>query len=136
MVHQYMWYNGHGLTIWFNFMVKYVCVGFGSNGFMTKTQPFPMDGHYRTNVINGVGHPRSDSIMPLVLCMITMQWLGHRHCTIGPLGQCQPSLEGIIPRVDDIVELLRVLMIISIYYIIYIKFMINCHLIILHVLYK
>jgi hypothetical protein len=42
--------------------------GFGSNGFVTKMQPFPMDGHYRTDVISGVGHLRSDSIVPLVLC--------------------------------------------------------------------
>jgi hypothetical protein len=45
-----------------------VCVGgFGSNGFMTKMQPFPMDVHYRTNVISSVGNPRSDSVMLLVL---------------------------------------------------------------------
>jgi hypothetical protein len=49
-----------------------VCVGgggeaFGSNGFVTKMQPFPMDGYYRTDVINGMGHLRSDSVVPLVL---------------------------------------------------------------------
>ena len=38
-------------------MVKCVCVGFGSNGFVTKTQSFPMDGHYRTDIISGVGSP-------------------------------------------------------------------------------
>jgi hypothetical protein len=65
-----MQYNGHGLTIWVNFMVKCVCVGFASNGFVTKTQSFPMDGHYRTDVIRGVGHPRSDSVVPLVLRMV------------------------------------------------------------------
>jgi hypothetical protein len=26
-----------------------------------------MDGHYKTDVISGVGHLRSDSVMPLVL---------------------------------------------------------------------
>jgi hypothetical protein len=33
-----------------------VCMygGFGSNGFVTKMQSFPMDGHYRTNIISGV----------------------------------------------------------------------------------
>jgi hypothetical protein len=30
-------------------------------------QPFPMDGHYRMDVISGVGHPRSDLVVPLVL---------------------------------------------------------------------
>jgi hypothetical protein len=70
MVHQYMQYNGQWLTIRVNFMVKYVCVGFGSNGFITKTQSFPMDGHYRTDIISGVGHPRLDSVVPLVLCTV------------------------------------------------------------------
>jgi hypothetical protein len=26
--------------------------------------------HYRTNIISGVGHPRSDTVVPLVLCMV------------------------------------------------------------------
>ena len=65
-----MQYNGHGLlyglTLWL------VCVwgGFGSNGFVTKMQPFVMDGHYKTDVISDVGHPRLDSVVPLVLRMI------------------------------------------------------------------
>jgi hypothetical protein len=37
---------------------------------VTKVQSFPMDGHYRTNIISGVGHPRLDSVVPLVLCTI------------------------------------------------------------------
>jgi hypothetical protein len=41
--------------------------GFRSNGFVIKMQSFPMDGHYRTDVINDVGHPRLDSVMSLVL---------------------------------------------------------------------
>jgi hypothetical protein len=28
------------------------------------------DGHYRIDIISGVGYPRSDSVMPLVLCMV------------------------------------------------------------------
>jgi hypothetical protein len=40
---------------------------FRSNGFVIKIQPFPMDGHYRTYVINGVGHLRLNSVMSLVL---------------------------------------------------------------------
>ena len=51
-------------------MVKCVYGGFGSNGFVTKTQPFPMDGHFRTYIISGVGHPRSNSVVPLVLCTV------------------------------------------------------------------
>jgi hypothetical protein len=48
-----------------------VCVGggggFGSNGFVTKMQPFPMDGHYRIDVISGVDHPRLNSTVLLML---------------------------------------------------------------------
>ena len=68
MIHWYVQYNGHGLTIRVSFMVN-VCVwkGFGSNGFVTKMQSFPMDGYYRTYVISGVGHLRSNSVVSLVL---------------------------------------------------------------------
>jgi hypothetical protein len=41
--------------------------GFKSNGFVIKVQSFPIDGHYRTNIISCVGYPRLDSVMPLVL---------------------------------------------------------------------
>jgi hypothetical protein len=69
-------YNSYRLTIHVNFMVKCVCVGFGSNGFMTKMQSFPMDGHYRMNVISSVGHLRSDSVVPLVLRTICYAMVG------------------------------------------------------------
>jgi hypothetical protein len=69
------WYTGtystiaigllYGLTLWSN-----VYVGIGSIDFVTKAQPFPMNGYYRMDIISGVGHPRSDSIVPLVLCMV------------------------------------------------------------------
>jgi hypothetical protein len=74
-------------TIRVNFMVKYVCVGFGSNSFVTKTQLFPTDGHYRIYIINGVSKLSHAAI---VLCTVAVQWLGHRHYTIGPSGQRQP----------------------------------------------
>ena len=48
----------------------YVLGGFGSNGFMTKVQSFPMSGYYRTDIISSVGHPKLDSVVPLVLCMV------------------------------------------------------------------
>jgi hypothetical protein len=70
-------------------MCGIMAIGFGSNDFVTKTQPFPMDGHYRMDIISSVGHPRSDSIVPLVLYMVAVQWLRHGHGTTGPLGQCQ-----------------------------------------------
>jgi hypothetical protein len=45
-----------------------VCVwrGFGSNSFVIKVQPFRMDGYYRMNVISDVGHPKLNSIVPLL----------------------------------------------------------------------
>ena len=66
-----------------------LCGGFESNGFVTKVLPFPMDGHYRTNIISGVGHPRSDSVVLLVLYTVVVQYLGHRYCATGPSGQRQ-----------------------------------------------
>ena len=54
--------------------VLYGCIG--SNGFVTKVQPFPMVGHYRTDFISGVGHPRLDSVMPLVLSMVACNGWG------------------------------------------------------------
>jgi hypothetical protein len=62
--------------------------GFGSNGFMTGVQPFPMVGHYRMNFISGVGHPRSDLVVSLVLRTIAYNdWaptLYYRSLRIGP----------------------------------------------------
>ena len=66
MVHWYVQYNGHGLTIRVNFMVKCVCMDIGSNGFMTKTQPSPIDSHYRMDIISGMSYSRSDSDLPQV----------------------------------------------------------------------
>jgi hypothetical protein len=50
----------YGLALW----SVCVCGGFGSNGLVIKMQPFPMNGHYRTDVISGVGHPRLNSTVP------------------------------------------------------------------------
>ena len=50
------------VTLWSN-----VCMGFGSNGFVIKMQPFLMNDHYRTNIISGVGHLRLDLILSLML---------------------------------------------------------------------
>jgi hypothetical protein len=54
-------------------------------------QSFPMDGHYRRDVISGVGHSGLNSVMSLVLRTVCfVQLLGHWHCTTGPSGQRQP----------------------------------------------
>ena len=68
--HRYVRDNGHGLTIYVKFIVKCVCyMSLGSNGcFMAGTAL--MDGHYRMYIISGVGHPKSDLIVLLVLCMV------------------------------------------------------------------
>ena len=50
--------------------------GFESNGFVTKVQSFLMDDHYKMDIISGVGHPRSNSIMPLVLCTVACNGWG------------------------------------------------------------
>jgi hypothetical protein len=60
-----------GLLYRLHTMVKCEYGGcFRSNGFVTKVQPFPMDGHYITGIISGVEHLRSYLVVPLVLCMV------------------------------------------------------------------
>ena len=74
-MHRITWYasissiNSHELIYRLHTMIKFVGViwRLGSNGFLTKVQPFPMVGHYRMDAISGMGHPRSDSVMPLLL---------------------------------------------------------------------
>jgi hypothetical protein len=109
-------------------------VGFGSNGFVTKMQPLLMDGHYRTNVISGVGHPRSDSVIPLVLHTVYYAMAGAPTLYYRSIETASTLLRIGNISVNHTVELLLLLMIISIYYIICIIFLINCHFIILHVL--
>ena len=51
-------------------MFKCVCyMGFESNSCFV-TGAALIGGHYMTNIINYMGHPRSNSFMPLVLCMV------------------------------------------------------------------
>ena len=62
--------NGHWLTIHINFMVKCVChMGLGSNGCFMANATLT-GGHYKINIISGVGHPRLDSVVLLLLCMV------------------------------------------------------------------
>jgi hypothetical protein len=94
-LHRKTWYtgtcgnNGHGLTIRVSFMVNVcVCGGFGSNDSWPMMQSFPMDDHYRTDVISDVGHSGLNSIVSLVLRTVCfVQLLGHWHCTTSPSGQ-------------------------------------------------
>jgi hypothetical protein len=51
-------------------MVKCVYyMGLGSNSCSMAGAALTGD-HYKMNIINGVGHPRLDSVMLLVLCMV------------------------------------------------------------------
>jgi hypothetical protein len=70
------WYTGTcsimAKSLQYELSVWSLCVwgGFGFNSFVTKMQPFPMDGDYRIDVISGVGYPRLDSVLLLVLRMV------------------------------------------------------------------
>ena len=66
----YVWDNDHVLTIHISFMVKCVCyVEFGSNGCFIAGAAL-MGGDYRMDIISGVIHPRSNSVVSLVSCMV------------------------------------------------------------------
>jgi hypothetical protein len=75
-MHCMIWYTGTfgitaiGLLYKLDDMVKCVCyMGFVSNGcFMASTAL--TGGHYRTNIISGVGRLRSNSVVLLVLCTV------------------------------------------------------------------
>ena len=88
--------NDHGLTIQTSYYGQ-LCVlyrGFGFTGFMTKVQPFSIDGHYRTDVINGVGHPRSDSVVLLVLRTIVYNGWGISIVLRVPRDSANPAEKG------------------------------------------
>jgi hypothetical protein len=67
-----MWYNGSGLTMHVSFMVK--CVNYMGLLFMDGAA---LKGcHYRTDIINSVGHLRSNLVVPLVLYMVACNGWG------------------------------------------------------------
>jgi hypothetical protein len=43
----------------------------------TQTCFVSPSGHYRTNIINGVGYLRSNSVVPLVLCTVVCNGWGN-----------------------------------------------------------
>jgi hypothetical protein len=70
MIHPYVRDNSHELTIYVNSMVKCVCyMGLGSNDYFI-TGATLIGGHYRMDIISGVGHSKSDSIVLLMLCTV------------------------------------------------------------------
>jgi hypothetical protein len=59
-----------GLLYRLNDMVKYVCcIGFGSNSYFVAGAAL-MGDYYKLNIISGVGHSRSNSVILLVLCTV------------------------------------------------------------------
>jgi hypothetical protein len=92
MVHRYVRYNGHGLTIlwaWsFSQRDLLLLFGLGSNGYLWRAQRVRMGHYYRFT--SSVGHPRLDSVGLLVHDGM-QQYQGHRYCTTGPSRKCQPE---------------------------------------------
>jgi hypothetical protein len=65
-----MRYKGHGLTIHVSFYGQ-MCVLYGPwIQWLFVTGATLMGGHYRTVIISNVDHPRSDSVVSLVLCTV------------------------------------------------------------------
>jgi hypothetical protein len=94
------WYTGtYGITTMdllykLHTMVKYVCVSFRSNGFVTKMQSFPMDGYYKIDIITRCGSPevRLDHIANVMYGNV--QWLGYWHCILVPRDSANPAEKG------------------------------------------
>jgi hypothetical protein len=81
-------------------MVKCVCyMGFESNDcFMVNTAL--MGDHYRTNIISGLHHLRSDLVVLLILCLVAYNIQG-----IGVVLQVPRDSANLAPsRVDHTVE--------------------------------
>jgi hypothetical protein len=53
-----------------------------------------MGGHYRTDIISIVGHPRSDSIIPLLLCMVACNGWGTGIVLQVPWDNTNPAEKG------------------------------------------
>jgi hypothetical protein len=82
-----------------------------------------MGGHYRTNIISGVGHPRYDSVVPLVLCMVVCNGWGIGIVLQVPRDSANPAKMGNIsgrPTITIILYHMHILYI-------YITHNINCH---------
>jgi hypothetical protein len=75
MIHRYVQDNSHKLTIHVNFLADAALLG----------------NHYRTNIISGVGHPMSDSIVLLVLCTVTYNIQGTGIILEVPWNSTKPS---------------------------------------------
>jgi hypothetical protein len=84
--------NGHGLTIHVSFMVKYVYyIGLRNYWFCDQGATIPNGSvTIRHTSLVGVGHSRSDSIVPLMLRMVCCAMVGALALYFKFLGQYQP----------------------------------------------
>jgi hypothetical protein len=97
-LHRMTWYtgtcgsNGHGLTIHVSFMVKYVCyIGLRNYWFRDQGATIP-NGFVtiRHTSLVGVGHSRSNSIVPLILRTVCCVMVGALALYFKSLRQYQP----------------------------------------------
>jgi hypothetical protein len=51
-------------------------------------------GHYRMDIISGISHPRSDSVMPLLLCTVTYNIQGTGVVLQVPQDSINPTRKG------------------------------------------
>jgi hypothetical protein len=54
----------------------------------------PMDGHYMTYIISDVGHPKSDSVVPLMLCTVACNGWGTGIVLQVPWDSTNPAKKG------------------------------------------
>jgi hypothetical protein len=77
------------LTLWSNMCY----MGLKFNGCFVTGVALTSD-HYRMEVINGVGYPRSDSIVPLVLCTVAYNIWGTDVVLHVPWNSANPTENG------------------------------------------
>jgi hypothetical protein len=85
-----MQYNGHGLIIYVSFMVKCVCDIWALDPMVVRGR----HSHYRIGIIRGVGHPRLDSVVPLVLCTVACNIRGTSIILQVPQDNANPAEKG------------------------------------------
>jgi hypothetical protein len=86
--------NGYVFTIYVNFIVRCVCyMCLGSNGCFMADAALT-NCHYRMDIISGVGHLRSDSIVLLVLCTVAYNIRGTSIVLQVPQDNTNPTKKG------------------------------------------
>jgi hypothetical protein len=75
-----LWSNAYVMWPWIQWL-------FVAGAALTSSQ-------YKTNIINGMGHPRSDSVVPLVLCMVAYNDWGTDIVLQVPRNSANPAEKG------------------------------------------